>query len=361
MNPTAKKIGIIGGGTTGLYLAILLQNQGFEVSVFERTPQARVEGCGILLIPNGLAALAFHSRQLCDRVMESGVKVRTYEFRSLSGQVVNTESAEDTEIKSGFPSLTIHREHITQALLSLVPTRCLHFNCYLHQVESQANRVIAKFQNGTEWEGDLLVGADGLNSQVRNFVVPGIKPAYLGDIVWRGVLPSTEVCPDGYFIVYIRAHGVYANAFDLGNGRLHWGFFIEFDQPEDELGCLVPKNRAIPTDELQKLPDVMRQTIEMTPPANIVSRYSYDIDPLPQIVSGNIVLLGDAAHAKSPSRAQGMSSGLQDAVLLAKYLNSAETIPLALAGYQKERLSVVHELQLTSRLKSQTTGRNKKV
>jgi 2-polyprenyl-6-methoxyphenol hydroxylase-like FAD-dependent oxidoreductase len=361
MVSTRKKIGIVGAGTTGLYLAILLENQGFEVSVFERAPKARVDGCGILLIPSGLEALSIHSRELCDEVIQSGVKVRNYEFRNLLGKVVSSDSAEDTEIKYGFPSLTIHREHITEALLSRVPTQCLHFDSHLESIESREDKVVARFRNGTQWEGDLLVGADGLNSQVRNFVAPGIKPSYLGDMVWRGILPSTEVCADGHFIVYIRGRGVYANAFDIGNGRLHWGFFIEYDQPEEERGILMPKNCQIPTDELQKIPEVMRRTIEITPPENIVCRYSYDIDPLPQIVSGNIVLVGDAAHAKSPARAQGMSSGLEDAVLLSKYLKDKATIQEALTTYQEERLPVVHELQLTSRVKSQQTGRVKKL
>lgn len=361
MISTGKKIGIIGGGTTGLYLAILLENEGFEVSLFERSPKARVEGCGILLIPSGLEALSFHSRELCDEVIKAGVKVRTYEFRSLLGQLVSSDSGEDSEATYGFPNLTIHREHISQALLRRVPHKCLHFDHSLESVESKDDKVIARFRNGNQWEGDLLVGADGLNSQMRNFVAPGIKPSYLGDIVWRGVLPSTEVCPDNHFIVYIRARGIYANAFDIGSGRLHWGFFIEYDQPEDEKGILVPKNCEMPASELQKLPEAMRRTIEMTSPENIVCRYSYDIDPLPQIVSGNVVLLGDAAHAKSPARAQGMSSGLQDAVLLSKYLKSSATIQEALAGYQLERLPIVHELQLTSRAKSQKTGRVKKL
>lgn len=361
MVSTPKKIGIVGAGTTGLYLAILLKNQGFEVFIFERAPQVRVEGCGILLIRSGLEALSFHSQQLCDEVIQAGVKVRTYEFRSLLGQVVNSESVEETETKDIFPNLTIHREHIAEALLRRVPVESLYLNHYLDSISSTEDRVIAKFRNGTQWEGDLLVGADGLNSQVRNFVVPEIKPSYLGDLVWRGVLPSTEVCPDGYFIVYIRARGIYANAFDIGNRRLHWGFFIEYNQPEDEQGNLIPKNCQIPQQELQKLPSAMRRTIEITPPENIVCRYSYDLDPLPQIVSKNVVLLGDAAHAKSPSRAQGMSSGLQDAVLLSKYLKSSATIIEALAGYQQERLPVVHELQLTSRVKSQKTGRINKL
>ncbi|MEA5572920.1 FAD-dependent oxidoreductase [Calothrix sp. UHCC 0171] len=361
MISTPKKIGIVGGGTTGLYLAILLEDAGFEVSVFERAPQARVEGCGILLIPSGLEALSFHSRELCDEVIQAGVKVRTYEFRSLLGKVVSSDSAGDSEVTSGFPNLTIHRENISQALLRRVPTKCLHFDHYLESIASKNDQVIATFRNGKQWEGDLLVGTDGLNSQVRNFVAPGIRLSYLGDMVWRGILPTTEVCPDGYFVVYIRARGVYANTFDIGNGSLHWGFFIEHDQPKDEKGILVPKNCEIPSTELEKLPEAMRRTIEMTPPENIVCRYSYDIDPLPQIVSGNVVLLGDAAHAKSPARAQGMSSGLQDAVLLSKYLTSSATIEAALAGYQQERLPVVHELQLTSRAKSQETGRIKKL
>jgi len=360
MVSTSKKVGIVGAGTTGLYLAILLENEGFEVSIFERAPQVRVEGCGILLIPNGLKALSFYSQELCQEVIQAGVKVCTYEFRNLLGQLVNSESGEDTEIKYGFPSLTIHREHITQALLRRVPLQQLHLNHYLDAIEFNGDRVIAKFRNGRQWEGDLLVGTDGINSQVRNFVVPGVKLAYLGDIVWRGILPTTEVCPDASFIVYVRANGVYANAFDIGKGRLHWGFFIEYNQPEDEKGILVPKNCEIPVNELEKLPEEMRRTIEVTPSENVVCRYSYDIDPLPQIVLENIVLLGDAAHAKSASRAQGMSSGLEDAVVLSKYLKSTATIKEALINYQKERLPIVHELQLSSRIKSQTIGRIKK-
>ncbi len=360
MISTQTKIGIIGSGTTGLYLAVLLASHGFDVQLFERSPKPRVDGCGILMIASGLQALSVYEQKLCEEVIEGGVKVRTYEFRNLKGEIAFTNSAAEAESESGFPALVVHREEIAQALLRRVPAECLHFDHYLESISS-SGKVTAQFRNGKQWEGDLLIGTDGLNSKVRDFVEPGVQPSYLGDLVWRGITPNCEVFAEGDFVVFIRARGVYANAFNIGHNRCHWGFFIEWEQPEDEKYLYIPKNTQIPVEELEKLPESIRSTITMTPQENIVCRYSYDINPLSRIVADRVIILGDAAHAKSPSRAQGMSSGLQDALLFADYLTSSATVDEALAGFEKERLPLIHELQRTSREISQKTGRVNKV
>lgn len=361
MISTQTKIGIIGSGTTGLYLAVLLANRGFDVQLFERSPKPRVDGCGILMIASGLQALSAYDTKLCEEVIQAGVKVGTYEFRNLNGEIAFSNSAAEAESENGFPAVVVHREEIAQALLRRVPPQCLHFDHYLESIESSSGKVTAQFHNGKHWEGDLLIGTDGINSKVRNFVEPGVKPSYLGDLVWRGITPDCEVFPEGDFVVFIRSRGVYANAFNIGQNRCHWGFFVEWEQPEDEKYAYVPKNTQIPANELEKLPESIRSTIEMTPQENIVCRYSYDINPLSRIVADRVIILGDAAHAKSPSRAQGMSSGLQDAVLFANYLTSSTTVDEALAGFEKERLPLIHELQRTSREISQKTGRVNKV
>ncbi|BDA72952.1 hypothetical protein CAL7716_071180 [Calothrix sp. PCC 7716] len=170
-----------------------------------------------------------------------------------------------------------------------------------------------------------------------------------------------ELIFEAVIVIFMRAHGIYANAFNIGQNRCHWGFFTECEQPEDEKGLHAPKNTLLPPEELAKLPDTIRQTIEMTPQENIVCRYSYDINPMQHIVADRVIILGDAAHAKSPSRAQGMSSGLEDAVIFTNYLTSSTTIDEALAIFEQERLPIIHELQRTSREMSQKTGRTKKL
>lgn len=130
----------------------------------------------------------------------------------------------------------------------------------------------------------------------------------------------------------------------------------------------MPQNSRIPPQELAKLPADARAIIEATPLHQIVSRYSYDIDPLPRLHQGRVVLIGDAAHAKSPTRARGMTAGFEDAIALCQYLSqsvcqtptSPTAILEALAGFEAERLPIVHEYQRTSRDLSRKIGRRHK-
>ncbi|NJP11857.1 MAG: NAD(P)-binding protein [Leptolyngbyaceae cyanobacterium RU_5_1] len=352
------RIGIVGAGTSGVYLAKLLIQQGFQVAVFEKAPHPRTEGCGIFLVQAGMKALDRGNPEICKRIIHSGVPVRLFEFRNLRGGVISSEPVGYAE--NELPGILVHRKAILEALLDTLPPDCVHGNAELKSVTQTDSGVMAHFKDGRQWEGDLLVGADGILSNVRQSVVPGVQLSYLGDLVWRGVVPDQTFCPDGAFIVYARGRGVYANFFDIGGDRTHWGFFIEKDQDTFERGALRPHDPSIPRKELAKLPAAARAIIESTPPEQIVSRYSYDIDPLPHLYHGRVVLIGDAAHAKSPTRARGMTAGFEDALSLAQYLTSSANVDAALAAFEAERLPIVHEYQRTSREMSMKIGRVRK-
>lgn len=351
------RVGIVGAGTSGVYLGSLLARQGYQVDVFEKSPVPRTDGCGILLVGSGMKAVNQGNPQLCQRLLHSGTPVKHFEFRNLKGGVANSESV--TYEENELPGMLIHRKAILEAVLAELPTNCLHLNASFVSATQTETGVTATFSNGETWEGDLLVGSDGIFSKVREWVVPGVKPRYLGDIVWRGVVEDNEFCVDGMFVVYIRGRGIYANFFDLGNGYTHWGFFIEAEQTQAEKGLPCPHNVAIPPEELAKVPEAARAVIQSTPIEQIVCNYSYDIDMLPKLYQGRILLIGDAAHAKSPTRARGMTSGFEDALALSRYLTESSTIDEALLGFQNERLPIVHEYQRTSREISQKTGRNR--
>lgn len=352
------RVGIIGAGTSGVYLASLLARQGYQVDLFERASQPRTDGCGILLVSAGMKALQQGNPQLCQQLIQAGSPVRNFEFRNLRGGVANSEAV--TYEENELPGMLIHRKAILETLLAELPPECLHLNAQFQAAAQTEKGAIAYFQDGSQWEGDLLVGSDGIFSQVRQFVAPGVKLCYLGDIVWRGVVPDDTFCPEGHFIVYMRGRGIYANFFDLGKGYTHWGFFIEQEQEDSEIGISRPQNTAIPSEELRKLPAAPKAVIESTSPDKIVTNFSYDIDPISQLYQGRIVLIGDAAHAKSPTRARGMTAGLEDALALARYLNSSPNLETALAGFQEERMPIVHEYQRTSREISRKIGRSRK-
>ncbi|QZZ18639.1 FAD-dependent monooxygenase [Leptothermofonsia sichuanensis E412] len=353
-----SRIGIVGAGTSGVYLANLLLQQGFQVTVFEKAPYPRTEGCGIFLVQAGMEALHQGNPEICNQIIHAGSPVRCFEFRNLRGDVISSESV--TNASHELPGMLVHRTAILEALLRPLPPECLHCGVDLQSITQTAHSVTAHFKDGSEWEGDLLVGADGIVSKVRQFVVPGVELCYLGDLVWRGVVTDKVFCPEGNFIVYVRGRGIYANFFDIGGDRTHWGFFIEKDLEDSERGSLRPQNSLIPARELAKLPKEARAVIEATPPEHIVSRYSYDIPPLPRLCQGRIVLIGDAAHAKSPTRARGMTAGFEDALSLVRHLVSSAQIEVAVEAYQTERKPIVHEYQRTSREMSQKIGRRHK-
>lgn len=355
MVSSSSRVGIIGAGTSGVYLASLLAQQGYQVTLFEKAPYPRTYGCGILLISSGMQALAQGNPQLCQKILKLGTPARTFEFRNLRGAVASSQSVtyEDNEL----PGILIHRQAILSALLEVLSPQCLYLNAQFKSVTQTDKEVIAYFRDGTQWSGDLLVGADGIFSKVREFVVPGVKPCYLGDTVWRGVVQDSTFCSSGKFIVYIRGRGIYANFFDLGGGYTHWGFFIEKEQPELDVGIPRPRNTRIPAKELAKLPHEPRAIIELTPHEKMLCNYSYDIEELSRLYNGRILLIGDAAHAKSPTRALGMTAGFEDALALSRYIASSPDIEAALKGFESERMPIVHEYQRTSRQISRKIGR----
>ena len=352
-----SRIGIIGAGTSGVYLANLLTQQGYQVDLFEKAKYPRTDGCGILVVQPGMKALYQGNPEISHHIINSGSPVSKFEFRNLRGEVYKSEPV--TYEENELPGMLVHRKAILEAILEPLPAGCLHLNSQFESVTQTDKGVIAHFSNGGQWEGDLLVGADGIVSKVREFVVPGVKLFYLGDIVWRGIVPDKEFCPEGNFFVYARGRGIYANFFDIGGGYTHWGFFTETPQDESEVGKLRPHNVAIPPEELAKLPDKARSIIESTPSEQIICRYSYDIDPLPHMYQGRVVLMGDAAHAKSSTRARGMTSGWEDGLSLFHHLVTSSSIPEALKNFQTERMPIVHEYQRTSREISLKIGRRK--
>jgi salicylate hydroxylase len=365
MNPTNQRIGIIGAGTSGVFLASLLIEQGFQVTLFEKAAYPRTEGCGILIVPSGMNILHQGNPAIFQQILTAGVPVQKYEFRNLRGGIINSEPAATAPEQA--PALLVNRKDILTALVTAVPPDILVTNAHLQSVTQTDREVTAHFRDGRQWTGDLLVGADGILSKVRDFVVPGVELCYLGDLVWRGVVADESFCPPGNFIVYTRGRGIYANFFDLGRDpqqpnspkRTHWGFFMEQEQAEHQQ-LLCPADPTIPATALAKLPADARAIIESTPPEAIVTRYSYDIDTLPHLHQGRVLLIGDAAHAKSPTRAKGMTSGWEDALALTQHLSAGLGIPETLVAYESERLPIVHEYQRSSREMSRRIGRKQK-
>ncbi len=363
--PAGLRIAVVGAGSSGLLLALMLQRQGHRVCLFERSARLRTEGCGILLVKSGVEAVAAAAVPgLLDDLLAGGHPVQRFVFRNLRGDLIEASPAEREA--GELPSLLIHRRAILDALWGHLDPACFHGDHALVSWSQGEDGVVARFADGRQWSGDLLVGADGIFSRVAALLCPDRRLQYLGDRVWRGVVTDESFCSGGDFFVYARGRGIYANFFDLGpdregRGRTHWGFFQEEELPDDRETRQRLLEEGVPAAALAKLPADAAAVIAATAPEGVVANWSFDIDPLPAIVAGRVALIGDAAHAMSSSQARGMTAGLEDAVALAAKLapGAAATPQLALQAYQEERLAVVHRYQERSRQVSHRTGRKR--
>ena len=360
------RVAIVGAGSSGLLLALLLQRQGHQVCLFERASDLRPEGCGILLVRSGVEAIAAAGiGGLLEQILAAGQSVSRFVVRNLRGDLI--ESSEAAGEPGELPSLLIQRRAILEAMAARLDPGVFRPGAGLLSWSQDAAGVEAHFDDGSYWQGDLLIGADGLHSRVAPQLARMRRLNYLGDRVWRGVVADGSFCRDGEFFVYARGRGVYANVFDLGSDAdgvplTHWGFFQEEVLPADRSERRRLLSEPVPEEGLAKLPADLAALIRATPPQRQVANWSFDIDPLPTLVAGRVALLGDAGHAMSSSQARGMTAGLEDAVALALQLgllaaDAASDVEAALLHYNAERLPVVHRYQERSRQVSARTGR----
>ena len=359
------RVGVIGAGSSGLLLALLLQRLGHAVELFERAPALRTDGCGILLVSSGVEAAAAVPG-LLEALLAGGQPVQRFVIRNLRGDTIESSPVEREPEE--LPALLIHRQAILEALWGAFDPTSFRGGRELLHWREEPDGIEAVFADGFAWRGDLLVGADGLFSRVARQLLPERRLHYLGDRVWRGLVRDDRFCTGGDFFVYARGRGIYANFFDLGSRAdgtpiTHWGFFQEEPLPAERDTQRQRLEEPVPREALDRLPADAAAVIAATPLEGVVANWSFDIDPLPCLSRGRVALIGDAAHAMSSSQARGMTAGLEDALSLAGHLSQAvgtgEGLAAALAAYDGERLPVVHRYQERSRRVSGRTGRRR--
>jgi salicylate hydroxylase len=340
------RVAIIGAGLGGLAAACALRQHGLEAVVYERAAELGEVGAGIQLGPNAVKVL----RAL-------GVEP---ELRTLACEPLNIVSVawDDAHLRFrerlkgaaaaqfGAPYLTAHRADLHRLLCGLLPASSIRLDANCTGVSSTNGVARAAFADGREIEADVIVGADGINSTVRESLF-GTQPVrYTQQMAWRCMVPIECVPtrigprqevgigrdeyvgwigPDGHVICYPIRGGALYNIFA---GHVS-------DQWVDE-SWVVPSS----VDELlagyrgwnAALLDMLGHVVEC---------YKWGIrdrDPLPRWTQGAVTLLGDAAHAMMPTLAQGAAIALEDGYALARQLARHRGKPAdGLAAYEAER------------------------
>jgi 2-polyprenyl-6-methoxyphenol hydroxylase-like FAD-dependent oxidoreductase len=345
--PRQRRALIIGGGPAGSTAALALQHVGVEPVVFEAYPRSPVDvGSYLGVATNGLAAL---------RAVEAHHLVRAVGFPTRKNVLWNHNGRHlatapfGTMLRDGTPSLTLKRARLSRALEDEAIRRGVRveFGKRLDSaVETRDGQVIARFTSGTEAVGDVLIGADGLHSVTRRLIDPSAsEPRYVGLTNFGGYTPDARLSfePEAWHMVFGR-RAFFGFTLDLSGGAV---WFANVPRPQ-----ISAAERAATTNE-----DWQRQLMALFaddhgPAVDLIRRgrlelagdNTFDLQHVPRWHRGRMIILGDAAHAPSPTSGQGASIAMEDGVVLAQCLRDLPSISEAFVAYEKLRRTRVERI-----------------
>jgi 2-polyprenyl-6-methoxyphenol hydroxylase-like FAD-dependent oxidoreductase len=320
---------IVGAGIGGLAAAIALRQAGYTAEVFERAPEMRPVGAGLLLWANAVRAL--DRLGLAGPVKQHSLPEASGAIRTWRGETLMDFSPREIERRLGEISIVIHRAELMQILLDAQPAGSLHLGAAATQVVQNAGGVTLELADGRVAQGDILIGADGLRSAVRGALFGELAPRYSGYTAWRGVAPFDHgrLTPGESM-----GRGARFGMAPLCGGRAYW-----YATQNAPAGAPAPTGGAKQhlLGLLQGWHAPVEALIVATDEAAMLHHDIYDLPPLDRWGDRRITLLGDAAHAMTPNLGQGACQALEDAVVLARQLRDAPDLPAALRAYEAER------------------------
>jgi 2-polyprenyl-6-methoxyphenol hydroxylase-like FAD-dependent oxidoreductase len=332
---------IIGGGIAGPVTAMALQRAGIDSIIYEaRAPEESEGGAFLTVAANGLDAL--RAIDAHGGVLECGFPSKTIELRSGTGKRLGAVPTGGT-LPDGTTTLTMRRTDLYLALLREAWDRGIpieHEKRLLEASPTPDGGVVARFEDGTEAAGDLLIGADGIYSRTRRIIDPAAPaPRYtgLGNIGGYCRVPSITGDPGQYHMMFgKRAFFGYLLS---PLGEVWW--FANPPAPAEltrtqlaSLGSEGWKERltALFAGDAGPAVEIIQSTDEV-----LIGGNQYDMPRVPHWWRGPMIVIGDGAHAASPSSGQGASLAMEDAVTLAQCLRDLPDTRSAFVAYEQMR------------------------
>ena len=345
-----RKAVIIGGSLGGLLAANLLRSTGWDVDVYERT--------GDDLASRG-AGIGTHD-ELLEIMLRVGIVVdASIGVQPLSRTCLGPDGSVLHEMTR--PRILSSWGRLYRALKDALPGEIYHFDKSLVALEQDADAVTATFSDGSEAAADILVGADGIRSTVRELLMPEAEPRYAGYVAWRGTIDETAMPAELHEAIFERnvmclPQGEILSAYpvpgpdnDVRPGKRAYN--LVWYHPVDEAGladlCTDASGRChgtsippplIRPEVLSEIRSVARKVlapqcarlVELIP--QLFFQAIYDLES-PRLAQGRVVLLGDAAFVARPHVGMGVTKAALDAECLADALAGTDAIDKALAKY----------------------------
>ncbi len=343
----AVRVVILGGGIGGLSLAHELTRRELSCTVLERTAQLSPVGAGIIMNPNAMRVLELNG--LAEPLRERGWPYLARDTHDQAGRLLATRDYrplyEAGRIAVG---TLLHRAHLHETLFRALPGGTVRFGVRARRLEADRAGVRVELDDGGLVTGDVLVGADGIRSQVREAFFGAVPPVYLGYRSHRFVVDNVDQLE--HFTEFLgRGHRI--GLVPISKEQLYvWTTFNSPSESRDRALDSVAAFRARFAAFTDGRVRAAFAQVESTEPVLCTDIEEVRLD---RWVSGRVVLLGDAVHALSPNMGQGAGMAMEDAAVLAESLDAvargARRLDEALAGYVERRRARVATVMALSR------------
>jgi len=326
------RILVVGAGVGGISVARGLLRDGHHVTVFEQRPDARAGGGAVTIWPNGATVL----EQLGVDMDGAGQLLSTVRVVTSAGRPLVALDLTAIVDRLGASVRMVPRRVLLERLLAGFPTDHIQYDRRAAKVASTPDGVRVEFANGSVVEGDLLIGADGLHSKIRDVV--GARDAEpTGWCSWQGLATLPYVADKHVALLAIGEHGN-LGLWPAGGTDVQWWFDLPwwdgFVRPERPIDVI--------REHFTGWCDAVDGVLAMLTEDDLAdSPYPHFRHPIPGPGRGPLTLLGDAAHTMPPTLAQGTNQALLDTMVLCKALSdSGKTngdLSKALRWYEKTR------------------------
>jgi salicylate hydroxylase len=345
--PVKPRVIIVGGGIGGLFAANALVAQGIEVAVYEQAAALGEIGAGFYLTPNAVRHLQRVGLGQAVERWGARVGLASHYFRHDGTPIAPVQVTDANGWNANFG---MHRADFVELLATNLPAGIVRTGHRATGFEQDDAKARVRFANGVTAEADVVVGADGIHSEMRPCVFPPSTPVFHGTVSYRGLVPRERLPdwpmdrwlmwagPSKHFLVFPVRHGTMVN-------------YVGFVPADGEM----KESWSAPGD-----PAVLRRAFAGWDPrighvleqVDTTFRWAlYDREPLPTWSRGRLTLLGDAAHPMLPHLGQGVNQSVEDGIALAALLAAVDPsgVPAALAAYERLRRERVADVQRGAR------------
>ncbi len=343
MSAPLPRIAVVGAGIGGLTAALALIRRGFEATVYEQAPELTEVGAGVQVSANGTRVL--FELGLEDAIMAEAVVPRAKQIRLWNtGQSWKAfDVGPVSETLYGFPYVTLHRHDLHRALADAVRAArpdAIRLGRRLVGLDQGSRGARLAFEDGGKTDADLVIGADGVHSVVRERLFGPDAPKFTGVVAWRGVIPAAAIEPRlmaPLSVTWIGPGGHVVH-YPLRRGELmNFVSVVERDDWQVESWSAPGSVDECLTDYAGWHEDV-RSLIKAIP-----QPYKWALfgrGPMRRWSEGRATLLGDACHPMLPFLAQGAVMAIEDGLVLARCLQRYEGEPTdAFPAYEAARIA----------------------